>query len=88
MHLRLDLILKKYRCYADNRPSNMMNREELESIGHEVSHIRNYDIRISTIAVTQCHHHAFWHRWPDDGGDFIGRSQDDDQVAVVLEVVC
>lgn len=29
-----------------------MNREELEAvIGHEVSHIRNYDIRISTIAV-------------------------------------
>ena len=31
---------------------NLMNREELEGvIGHEVSHIRNYDIRISTIAV-------------------------------------
>lgn len=31
---------------------NLMNREELEAvIGHEVSHIRNYDIRISTIAV-------------------------------------
>ncbi|MGT2935081.1 zinc metalloprotease HtpX [Streptococcus castoreus] len=31
---------------------NTMNREELEGvIGHEVSHIRNYDIRISTIAV-------------------------------------
>jgi len=30
----------------------VMNREELEAvIGHEVSHIRNYDIRISTIAV-------------------------------------
>lgn len=30
----------------------LMNREELESVmGHEVSHIRNYDIRISTIAV-------------------------------------
>ncbi|MEW4354458.1 zinc metalloprotease HtpX [Streptococcus pneumoniae] len=30
----------------------LMNREELEAvIGHEVSHIRNYDIRISTIAV-------------------------------------
>ena len=29
-----------------------MNREELEAVmGHEVSHIRNYDIRISTIAV-------------------------------------
>lgn len=30
----------------------VMNRQELEGvIGHEVSHIRNYDIRISTIAV-------------------------------------
>ncbi|MBP2622758.1 zinc metalloprotease HtpX [Streptococcus oricebi] len=30
----------------------MMNREELEGVmGHEISHIRNYDIRISTIAV-------------------------------------
>lgn len=30
----------------------IMNREELEAVmGHEVSHIRNYDIRISTIAV-------------------------------------
>ncbi|MDQ0221557.1 zinc metalloprotease HtpX [Streptococcus moroccensis] len=29
-----------------------MNREELEAVmGHEISHIRNYDIRISTIAV-------------------------------------
>ena len=30
----------------------IMNREELEAVmGHEVSHIRNYDIRISTISV-------------------------------------
>ena len=30
----------------------LVNREELEGVmGHEVSHIRNYDIRISTIAV-------------------------------------
>ena len=30
----------------------VMNREELEGVvGHEISHIRNYDIRISTIAV-------------------------------------
>ncbi|MCS4488858.1 zinc metalloprotease HtpX [Streptococcus sciuri] len=31
---------------------DVMNREEIEGvIGHEISHIRNYDIRISTIAV-------------------------------------
>ncbi len=31
---------------------DMMNREELEGvIGHEISHIRNYDIRLSTVAV-------------------------------------
>lgn len=31
---------------------DMMNREELEGVlGHEISHIRNYDIRLSTIAV-------------------------------------
>lgn len=30
----------------------MMNREELEGVlGHEISHIRNYDIRLSTVAV-------------------------------------
>ncbi|MFC3928219.1 zinc metalloprotease HtpX [Streptococcus caprae] len=30
----------------------VMNREEMEAvIGHEISHVRNYDIRISTIAV-------------------------------------
>ena len=41
----------------------VMNREELEGvIGHEVSHIRNYDIRISTIAVLGiCDHHASWY---------------------------
>ena len=32
-----------------------MNREELEAVmGHEVSHIRNYDIRISTIVAAPC----------------------------------
>ena len=31
---------------------DMMDREELEGVlGHEISHIRNYDIRVSTIAV-------------------------------------
>lgn len=31
---------------------DMMNREELEGvIGHEITHVRNYDIRLSTVAV-------------------------------------
>ncbi|KRL81608.1 heat shock protein HtpX [Lactobacillus ultunensis DSM 16047] len=31
---------------------DLMDREELEGVlGHEISHIRNYDIRLSTIAV-------------------------------------
>lgn len=31
---------------------DMMNREELEGVlGHEISHIRNYDIRLSTVAA-------------------------------------
>lgn len=31
---------------------DMMDREELEGvIGHEISHVRNYDIRLSTVAV-------------------------------------
>lgn len=59
---------------------DMMNREELEGVlGHEISHIRNYDIRLSTIAVVLVGVISFisgmasrfiW--W---GG---GRSQDDD----------
>lgn len=40
----------------------IMNREELEAVmGHEVSHIRNYDIRISTIAVALVSAIAFWY---------------------------
>lgn len=32
---------------------SLMNREELEAvIGHELSHIKNYDIRVSTLAAT------------------------------------
>ena len=52
MHLRQDPILKNAAVAATTGLLAVMNREELEGvIGHEVSHIRNYDIRISTIAV-------------------------------------
>ncbi|MCC3671719.1 M48 family metalloprotease, partial [Terrisporobacter mayombei] len=47
-----------------------LNREEMEGvIGHEISHIRNYDIRLSTIALAlsaavsllvNWGMHAFW----------------------------
>lgn len=60
----------------------VMNREELEGvIGHEISHIRNYDIRISTIAValasaitliSSIGSHMMWY----GGGS---RSRDDDR---------
>ena len=52
MLLRQVLILKMRRVAATSGLLAIMNREELEAVmGHEVSHIRNYDIRISTIAV-------------------------------------
>jgi len=48
----------------------VMNREELEGvIGHEVSHIRNYDIRISTMLAGMARNMMFW------GG---GRRRNDD----------
>ena len=44
--------LKMRRLLTTSGLLAIMNREELEAVmGHEVSHIRNYDIRISTIAV-------------------------------------
>ncbi|CAN2923472.1 zinc metalloprotease HtpX [Streptococcus dysgalactiae] len=62
----------------------VMNREELEGvIGHEVSHIRNYDIRISTIAValasavtliSSIGGRALWY-----GGDSRKRSNNNDE---------
>ena len=51
MPLRQVLTLKMRRLLR-RQVSVSWNREELGSCyGHEVSHIRNYDIRISTIAV-------------------------------------
>lgn len=73
---------------------NMMNREELEGVlGHEISHIRNYDIRISTIAVVLVGVISFISgmasRWIWWGG---GRSRNDDEednnaFAMIIRVV-
>lgn len=70
----------------------VMNREELEAVmGHEVSHIRNYDIRISTIAValasaitmlSSMAGRMMW--WGGYGGR---RRRDDDREGGGLEVV-
>ena len=72
----------------------MMNREELEGVlGHEISHIRNYDIRISTIAVVLVGVISFISgmasRWIWWGG---GRSRNDDEednnaFAMIIRVV-
>ena len=70
----------------------VMNREELEAVmGHEVSHIRNYDIRISTIAValasaitmlaSMARNMMFW------GGGSRRRSNDDDRNGGGLEII-
>ncbi|MFS9168831.1 zinc metalloprotease HtpX [Streptococcus mitis] len=70
----------------------IMNREELEAVmGHEVSHIRNYDIRISTIAValasaiTMLSGMAGRMMWW--GGAGRRRSDDDDRDGNGLEII-
>ena len=63
----------------------IMNREELEGVmGHEMSHVRNYDIRLQTIAIAL---------WPaitalvNFAGNFWwfggGRSSDDDDDSAI-----
>ncbi|MDO4912743.1 MAG: zinc metalloprotease HtpX [Lactobacillus sp.] len=68
----------------------MMNREELEGVlGHEISHIRNYDIRVSTIAIALVSAIAvlveigtrFW--WFRDSDD-----DDDNKSAALIGLVC
>lgn len=54
---------------------DMMNREELEGvIGHEISHVRNYDILISTIALVLVAVISFIANW---GGHIIWWGADD-----------
>ena len=70
----------------------LMNREELEGvIGHEVSHIRNYDIRISTIAVALASAvtmiASFGSRMMWFGGSNRRRSNDRDEGAMGIIVL-
>ena len=60
---------------------DMMNREELEGVlGHEISHIRNYDIRLSMVALVLVSAISFIadfaQKWMWFG--FGGRRRDDD----------
>lgn len=72
----------------------LMNREELESVmGHEVSHIRNYDIRISTIAValtsavTMLSSMAGRMMWYGGGGRRKNDRDNDNGLGIVLMIV-
>lgn len=72
----------------------LMNREELESVmGHEVSHIRNYDIRISTIAValtsavTMLSSMAGRMMWFGGGGRRRNDQDNDNGLGIVLMIV-
>ena len=72
----------------------IMNREELEGvIGHEVSHIRNYDIRISTIAValtsavTMLSSMAGRMMWFGGGGRRRNNRDNDNGLGIVLMIV-
>mgnify|MGYP000918438886 FL=1 len=72
----------------------LMNREELESVmGHEVSHIRNYDIRISTIAValtsavTMLSSMAGRMMWYGGGGRRRNDRDNDNGLGIILMIV-
>ena len=72
----------------------LMNREELESVmWHEVSHIRNYDIRISTIAValtsavTMLSSMAGRMMWYGGGGRRRNDRDNDNGLGIILMIV-
>ena len=72
----------------------LMNREELEGVmGHEVSHIRNYEIRISTIAValtsavTMLSSMAGRMMWFGGGGRRRNDRDNDNGLGIVLMIV-
>lgn len=68
---------------------DMMNREELEGVlGHEISHIRNYDIRLSTIAVVLVGVISFLSGIASRFIWFGGRSsRDDDRNSNTIEMI-
>ncbi|MDF7672862.1 zinc metalloprotease HtpX [Lactobacillus sp. ESL0701] len=72
---------------------DMMNREELEGVlGHEISHIRNYDIRLSTVAAVLvgvisylsgiASRYIWW--FDDDRGS---DKNDDNNVVIIFKIV-
>ncbi|WEV39723.1 zinc metalloprotease HtpX [Lactobacillus sp. ESL0684] len=71
----------------------MMNREELEGVlGHEVSHIRNYDIRLSTVAtvlvgvisyISGIASRYIW--WFDDDRD--NDDHDDNKAVLIFKII-
>ena len=72
----------------------LMNREELEGVmGHEVSHIRNYDIRISTIAValtsavTMLSSMAGRMMWYGGGGRRRNDRDNDNGLGIILMII-
>lgn len=71
----------------------MMNREELEGVlGHELSHVRNYDILVSTIAIAMLtvitlltdftSRYLFWF-----GGSRRDRDDDDNKNLEIIKIV-
>lgn len=58
----------------------IMNREELEGVmGHEMSHVRNYDIRLQTIALALASAIAMLVNFAGNFWWFGGRSNNDDR---------
>ncbi|WP_281830098.1 MULTISPECIES: zinc metalloprotease HtpX [Lactobacillus] len=67
---------------------DMMNREELEGVlGHEISHIRNYDIRLSTIAVVLVGVISFLSGVASRVIWFGGGDRDNDRDSNVIEMI-
>lgn len=67
---------------------DMMDREELEGVlGHEISHIRNYDIRLSTIAVVLVGVISFLSGLASRFIWFGGSSDDDDDNNNAFEMI-